>query len=232
MNSQRLLLTGASGLIGRALVTKYLEENWSVVAQVNKNPESLSEFSSRLEIVHLDLALPGNGRKLAEQIGKFDLVINNAADQSVISPSEGEIKDIEALFRVNLFAPLEIMAAAKSKGASTCINISSIEAVSARPGHEIYGASKAALESLTKSLSVSFAPMRINAVRLGLVGDSGIENRWPEGVAAWRNAVPLKRYASPDEVADFIYEISKTSFSYATGAIFDFDGGKSASPGW
>lgn len=232
MSKPKVLITGASGLIGKSMVAHFLNQGWSVIAQVNGNGERLAEVSNQIEIIKSDLSIPGNGTALINQLDNLELVVNNAADQSVIQPTELRTEAIEAMFRVNLFAPLEIIAAARSKGVRTCINISSIEAHSARAGHEIYGASKAALESITKSLSVAFAPMRINGVRLGLVGEPSIESRWPDGVAAWRSAVPSKRYASPNEVAKFVHEISTDSFDYTTGAIFDFDGGKSASAGW
>ena len=232
MNKKRVLITGASGLIGRALVARFLAEGWSVIAQVKSNPRALADLDLKVEIIEIDLAQPGNGRKLLERVGDVNLVINNAADQAILPPESVQPAELENIFQVNLFAPLELMSAARNSGVELCINISSIEAQSARPGHEIYGASKAALEALTKSLAMAFTPMRINGVRLGLIGDSSIETRWPEGVAAWRAAVPSKRYGAPDEVASFVYAISSKDFDYTTGAIFDFDGGKSASPGW
>jgi NAD(P)-dependent dehydrogenase (short-subunit alcohol dehydrogenase family) len=76
------------------------------------------------------------------------------------------------------------------------------------------------------------APMRVNGIRLGLVGDANLTERWPSGVKAWNALVPGKRFASPAEVAAFVFQISSSDFDYATGAIFDFDGGKSAAPGW
>ena len=86
--------------------------------------------------------------------------------------------------------------------------------------------------SLTRSLAFSLSPMRINAIRLGLVGDENLAKRWPEGVQSWNEAVPAKRFASPEEVANFALLLTDSRYEFATGAIFDFDGGKSTSPGW
>ena len=88
------------------------------------------------------------------------------------------------------------------------------------------------MESLTRSLSNSLAPMRILGIRLGLVGDENLEERWPEGVSAWNSAVATHRYAAPREVADLALTMTSSTFAFATGSIIDFDGGKSASPGW
>ena len=223
----RVLVTGASGLIGRALVAKFLEDGWQVIAQV-RNKEDLAPHNS-LTVISFDLEKRGGGELLTE-VGVVDLVINNAANQDLLELSDRE--GATRQFIVNAIAPTEIAAAASKLGVSSLINISSVEALSAKAGHEYYGATKAALESLTKSLANSLAPMRLLSIRLGLVGDSSLNNRWPEGVAAWKEATPLSRYATPEEVADFVALLSSDKLRYVTGSIFDFDGGKGASPGW
>ncbi len=223
----RVLVTGASGLIGRALVAKFLEDGWQVIAQV-RNKEDLAPHNS-LTVISFDLEKRSGG-ELLNEVGVVDLVINNAANQDLLELSDraGATRQ----FVVNAIAPTEIAAAASNLGVSSLINISSVEALSAKAGHEYYGATKAALESLTKSLANSLAPMRLLSIRLGLVGDSSLNNRWPEGVAAWKEATPLSRYATPDEVADFVALLSSDKLRYVTGSTFDFDGGKGASPGW
>lgn len=223
----RVLVTGASGLIGRALVAKFLEDGWQVIAQV-RNKEDLAPHNS-LTVISFNLEKRGGGELLTE-VGVVDLVINNAANQDLLELSDRE--GATRQFIVNAIAPTEIAAAASKLGVSSLINISSVEALSAKAGHEYYGATKAALESLTKSLANSLAPMRLLSIRLGLVGDSSLNNRWPEGVAAWKEATPLSRYATPEEVADFVALLSSDKLRYVTGSTFDFDGGKGASPGW
>ena len=224
--SKRVLITGANGLIGRAFIKTFLENSWDVLAH------SRQPFDSDAKNLVLDLSPAGSGKKLFELAGKVDCVINNAANQEVVSAEALTPSDIERIFRINTAAPTEITIAAKAVGAQVVINISSIEAITPRPGHEIYGASKAALESLTRSLANSLAPMRVHGIRLGLVGDENLEERWPEGVASWNSTVPAHRYANPHEVAALALAMTTSTFSFATGAIIDFDGGKSASPGW
>lgn len=223
----KVLITGASGLIGSALVTKFLSEGWQVFAQVRNNHDLAPNNS--LTVINFDLEKHSGG-ELLNQVGEVDLVVNNAANQEQLqlSDREGAIRQ----FVVNAIAPTEIAAVAKKLGVATLINISSVEALSAKTGHEYYGATKAALDSLTKSLANSLAPMRLISIRLGLVGDSSLATRWPEGVAAWKAATPLARYATPEEVAEFVALLSSDSLRYVTGSTFDFDGGKGANPGW
>jgi 3-oxoacyl-[acyl-carrier protein] reductase len=227
--SERVLITGANGLIGRALVDKYLSMDYQVVAQV-RNSQNLSPRKN-LEIKTFDFD-NSSGAKLIEEIGQIDILVNNAANQEVISISDISRSKFEEILRVNLIAPSELSIAAKAAGATRIVNLSSVEAGIAKSGHEIYGASKAALEALTRTLANALAPVRVNGVRLGLVGDSELAKRWPAGVSNWKDAVAAKRYATPEEVADFIFQVTGKEFSYSTGAIFDFDGGKSASAGW
>jgi NAD(P)-dependent dehydrogenase (short-subunit alcohol dehydrogenase family) len=227
--NKSVLVTGASGLIGKSIVKKFQDENWKIYAQV-RSSKNVS-FGDNVEIIEFDLGKE-SGKNLISQISQLDLVINCAANQEVIPASEMSAEKAAEIFQINTIAPFEIAVAAKSKGANVVINISSIEGDVARPGHELYGATKAALDSITRSLANSLAPMRVNGIRLGLVGDANLTERWPSGVKAWNSLVPGKRFASPAEVAAFVFQISSTDFDYATGAIFDFDGGKSAAPGW
>ena len=227
--NKSVLVTGASGLIGKSIVKKFQDENWKIYAQV-RSSKNVS-FGDNVEIIEFDLGKE-SGKNLISQISQLDLVINCAANQEVIPASEISAEKAAEIFKINAIAPFEIAVAAKSKGANVVINISSIEGDVARPGHEIYGATKAALDSITRSLANSLAPMRVNGIRLGLVGDANLIERWPSGVTAWNSLVPRNRFASPAEVAAFVFQVSSSDFDYATGAIFDFDGGKSAAPGW
>ncbi|MFZ9780980.1 MAG: SDR family oxidoreductase, partial [Candidatus Nanopelagicaceae bacterium] len=177
MSKQRsILITGAGGLIGSALCKTFISAGWRVVGQVNH-----SKGIDGIEVIKKDLSKASSGSELIEQIGSIDCVINNAADQSVLDLKNYSSVKAQEIFQINLLTPIEIILAAKSKGATLAINISSIEALNAKSGHEIYGASKSALESVTRSLALSLAPMRINGIRLGLIGDSKLEGRWPEG---------------------------------------------------
>ena len=228
MSKQRsILITGAGGLIGSALCKTFLSAGWRVVGQVNH-----SKGIDGIEVIKKDLSKASSGSELVEQVGSIDCVINNAADQSVLDLKNYSSSKAQEIFQINLLSPIEIILAAKSKRATLAINISSIEALKAKSGHEIYGASKSALESVTRSLALSLAPMRINGIRLGLIGDSNLESRWPEGFSSWTNTVPARRIGSAEEVANLALAITGETFNFASGSIIDFDGGKSVHPGW
>jgi len=229
--SKSILITGASGLIGQAYVSRFLELGATVCAQVNTG-----EISARpnLHVIAADLAVPKSGNSLVQEAlsraGKLDFVINNAANQAVLDPAHATRAEIEDMMRINVDAPKEIIDESSKSGVKVVLNMSSVEALNPRAGHEIYGASKAALDVLTRSASRAHAPMRVIGLRLGLIGRAGIDQAWPEGVAAWKAATPLGRYASPEEVVGVTEFLLSDANSWATGSTYDFDGGLGAQP--
>ena len=224
-----ILITGASGLIGQAYVSRFLELGATVCAQVNTGDISPRE---NLHVIAKDLSVAKSGNSLVQEAlsraGKLDFIINNAANQAVLDPATAAREEIELMMRINVDAPKEIIDEAAKSGVKVVLNISSVEALNPRAGHEIYGASKAALDVLTRSASRAHAPMRVLGLRLGLIGRPGIDEAWPEGVAAWKAATPLGRYASAEEVVGVTEFLLSDANSWATGSTYDFDGGLGA----
>jgi len=230
-SGKSILITGASGMIGRAYVDRFLELGFTVCAQVNTG-----ELHARpnLHVIAEDLSVSGSGKSLVQEslarAGKLDFVINNAANQGILDPAHASRTEIELMMRINVDAPKEIIDESAKAGVQVVLNISSVEALNPRPGHEIYGASKAALDVLTRSASGAHAPMRVLGLRLGLIGRDGIDQEWPEGVAAWKAATPLARYASAKEVVGVTEFLLSDANAWATGSTYDFDGGLGAQP--
>ena len=224
-----ILITGASGLIGQAYVAHFLELGATVCGQVNTGEIPAHE---NLHVIAADLSVAKSGNSLVQEAlsraGKLDFVINNAANQAVLDPTQATRVEIELMMRINVDAPKEIIDESAKSGVKVVLNISSVEALNPRPGHEIYGASKAALDVLTRSASRAHPPMRVLGLRLGLIGRAGIDQAWPEGVAAWKAATPLGRYASADEVVGVTEFLLSDANAWATGSTYDFDGGLGA----
>jgi 3-oxoacyl-[acyl-carrier protein] reductase len=221
-----ILITGASGFIGQAYVNRFLDLGAIVCAQVNTGTIA---SRNNLHVIATDLAIAKSGNSLVQEAlsraGKLDFVINNAADQSILDPALATRSEIEHMMRINVDAPKEIIDESSKSGVSVVLNISSVEALNPRAGHEIYGASKAALDVLTRSASRAHSPMRVLGLRLGLIGKPGIDQAWPEGVAAWKSATPLGRYASAEEVVGVTEFLFSDANAWATGSTYDFDGG-------
>lgn len=230
-SGKKILITGAGGMIGTALVRHFLGQGAFVIAHINRRPLEVPAHQN-LSTVTADLEKVGAGKELVAAAGPIDYAINNAALQDVALLSQMDSTSMAALFQVNVLAASEVMIQAHAAGARALVNLSSIEAISPRPGHAIYGASKAALDSITRSGAAELAPMRVNALRLGLIGRPGIEQAWPEGVAAWNSRSPLGRYGTAEEVCGAVEFLLSPASAWCTGAILDFDGGMGTISPW
>lgn len=137
---------------------------------------------------------------------------------------------IDAILGVNLRAPLRLMqrvgAAMAQRGAGAICNISSAAASVVRENGAVYGASKAALEQLTRAFAVRLGPVgvRVNAVRPGLRGDTrdGVPTEHLRRVGA---DVPLRRLAQPGEVAALVSFLCSGAAAFITGETIAVDGG-------
>jgi len=94
----------------------------------------------------------------------------------------------------------------------------------------MYGASKAALDSLTRSAAVEIAPIRSNALRLGLIRRDGIESAWPTGVNSWLAATPLGRMGELGDISQAAAYLLEAP--WLTGQILTLDGGNSSQANW
>ncbi|MYV89746.1 SDR family oxidoreductase, partial [Streptomyces sp. SID1034] len=116
------------------------------------------------------------------------------------------------------------------------VNVSSVGGALAMPGRSLYGATKAALNSLTRSLARELAPrVRVNAILPGPVdtpmyGDLGLDERATRDlVADMVEATPLGRFGTPDDIAGWVCNLLDPEASgWVTGALVAIDGGRSA----
>ncbi len=233
------LVTGTGGGIGQAIGRRLGKAGASVALHYRScRPDGLTSTLQaegvKHETFHADLSDMTAARRLAGQVeaslGDIDILVNCAADQRMDDDS-----DFARLLEVNLLAAETLTRAVAGRGrGGAVVNISSIEAARPAPGHGRYGASKAALEALTKAQASTFGPrgLRVNAVAPGLIARAGIDSDWPEGVARWQAACPLGRLGRPDDIAAAVLFLVSPAAAWITGCVLVVDGGMSAVPGW
>jgi len=224
------LVTGARGGLGQALIRRLREAEYDVIAH---SRGAVQSADADVRWLDGDLSDPVIAQRIAEQAGRIDLLVNNAADQSLGALDVLTGEDWAAMIGATLMSAVNLAQAAHSTmgpGASI-INISSVEATSPFPRHAHYAAAKAALESFTRSAAMEWgaAGVRVNAVAPGLIDRPGLDLDWPEGVAWWRQTSPLGRPVTPDEVADAVLFLADASG--VSGVVLPVDGGWSASVG-
>lgn len=228
MSRPLALVTGARGGIGRAIIDRLSLAGYDVIAH-SRSP--LIDVTPAVRLLAGDLSDPDVARAVASQCGSVDLLVNNAADQSVAPLDDLSAADWIAMLGATFLSAVHLTSALRpnfSPGASV-VNVSSIEAQAAFPRHGHYAAAKAALESFTRTAALEWAPdgVRVNAVSPGLVDRPGLAQDWPEGWEWWVRTCPAGRAIQPAEVADAVAFLAAATG--VTGVVLPVDGGWSAS---
>lgn len=244
MQGKVVIVTGAASGIGLAVALRLLADG-AFVTLVDSNPDTLASAMGELPAdralgVVADVAQVADCERFVEEtvarFGRLDALHNNAAMiGKVESLMTTPIEEFDRLMAVNLRGPLLGIRAALPflKEGASIVNTASVAAIRARPKMAGYGASKAALLSLTASLAVDLAPrgIRVNAVCPGLTETPAyrtmIEQRDGAGAPRRKAPCPLGREGSPDEVANLVVWLMGPQSSYVTGAPLFVDGGLS-----
>lgn len=240
-----VLVTGASGHLGAAIARGCAEDGWKVAVHYRSAHEQAEQLTADLNArgtdaisVQADLADDATSaqrviNEVVDHFGRLDGLVNNAADQTTVPLGDLTDEDWQRMLQANVIATTRLVRAALGALApsGSVVNISSVEASSAFPNHAHYAASKAALESFTRSLALDLGPrgMRANAIAPGLIEREGLEVAWPEGHAWWSNAAPNRRAVTAEEVAAAAVFLMSDRASGINGVVLAVDGGWSAS---
>jgi NAD(P)-dependent dehydrogenase (short-subunit alcohol dehydrogenase family) len=237
LDGQKALVTGATSGIGRAIALQLARDGAEVIVHgrdAGRGVETVTAIEAgggRARFVAADLSDPADLRRLAEDAGDIDILVNNAGF-SVFGPTANlEVERFDALFASNVRAPFFLVAALAprmaARGRGAIINISSMAGQIGLAGGAAYGASKAALVSMTRSWAAEFSRsgVRVNAVAAGPVFTGGAA---PDRTAALGKTTLLDRAADPAEIAEVVAFLASERASYMTGAIVAVDGGRTA----
>jgi NAD(P)-dependent dehydrogenase (short-subunit alcohol dehydrogenase family) len=242
------LVTGASRGIGRVIAVA-LARAGADVALSARNEEGLAETAAEVaELGRKAFVLPLDVTKqedvqavvtrAIELLGHIDVVVNNAGGSNFIVPFlDLRISGWEKLLRLNLDSTVYVCQAVgghmRERGTGSVINVASVAGMSAAPGLIGYGAAKAAVISLTKTLAVEWGQtgVRVNALCPGWTATDLNRNLWdtPDGGAATVANVPMRRWARAEEMAGPAVFLASDASSYMTGQVLVVDGGQLAS---
>lgn len=234
------LVTGASRGIGAA-IARALDRAGARVAVTARDRDRLAAVADDLvndPVVFVadlaDTTAPSTlARDALDDLGRVDILVNNAAVVARLPALEMDAGLIDALYSVNVRAPLLLIAALLpsmlANRAGSIINVSSASAVVGTPRRAAYAATKGAIDAATRSLAVELGPggIRVNSVAPGVVDtDLWAANKLVPGVVEQIEAqTPLRRWGQPDDIADVVVFLASDAARFVTGETICIDGG-------
>jgi NAD(P)-dependent dehydrogenase (short-subunit alcohol dehydrogenase family) len=234
-----VLVTGATAGIGYAIALELARQGAAVVVH-GRNAERGAKTVQQIEnaggtarFVAADLSDADDVRRLAAEAGDVDILVNNAGIYEFASTFDTDDADFDAHFDTNLRAPYilvqKLVPGMIERGRGSVVNISTVAASTPSADAGIYGASKAALDLLTKVWADEFgaAGVRVNAIAPGPIETEGTSEMTDivEGLGLTR---ALHRIGEPEEIAQAVAFIASPAASYINGVVLPVDGGAQA----
>lgn len=244
LKNKVVIITGCNGGIGRAIVDVFAKNGAEIYACVRKESEDFTKFSKDIESkygnkitsIPFDLSNREKMKEAASLLKKrkvsFDILVNNAGVAGDTLFQMTRLEDAIQMMNINFFSTFEFtqyIVKLMKKNSGSIVNITSIAAKGNFQGMVSYSASKAALESWTKTLSreLSGKGIRVNAVAPGFTNTNMLEksinnDKFLENIIMQTS---LKRLADPEEIANAVLFLASDLSSYITGQTLVVDGG-------
>ncbi len=250
LTGKTALITGASRGIGQEVAVAMAAAG-ADVALLARSEEGLeataravSEQGRKAFVLPVDVteqeSVASAVSSAIEQLGHIDIVVNNAGGSNFMVPfADLRLPGWSKITRLNVDSVVYVLHAVAphllERGTGSVINVASVGGLGAAPLLSPYGAAKAGVISLTKSLAVEWAGqgVRVNALCPGWTATDLNRNLWENNAdgGATIASVPMKRWARPDEMAGPAVFLASDASSYMTGQVLVIDGGQTATAG-
>jgi len=246
------IVTGSSSGVGAAVARMLAEKGCRVVANCARSVADGERVVAECQalgtdatLCPADVAIDADCRRLAETAlkrwGRIDVLVNSAGTTKYVSHYDLEglsSEDFLRIFSVNTLGPFQMARAVaphmKARGEGAIVNVSSIAGLRGTGSSIAYGVSKAGLNILTQSLARVLAPeIRVNAVCPGFIQGRWVKDAlgddYEKHMASWQNTSPLRKAATPEEVAATILWLVESAV-LTTGQTIVADAGMLLGP--
>ncbi|EAZ94740.1 3-oxoacyl-[acyl-carrier-protein] reductase [Flavobacteria bacterium BAL38] len=236
------IITGASRGIGSGIAKVFAEQGANVAFTYSSSVESAMSLENELNALGIkakgyksNAADFNEAQKLVDDViaefGTIDVLINNAGitkDNLLMRMSE---EDFDKVIEINLKSVFNMTKAVQKimlknrKG--SIVNMSSVVGVKGNAGQANYAASKAGMIGFTKSIALELGSrnIRCNAIAPGFIETEMTAKLNEDVVKGWREAIPLKRGGTPEDVANVCVFLASDMSAYVTGQVINVDGG-------
>lgn len=233
------LITGASGGIGSTIARRLAADGMRVIVGFHSNEEAAEAVVDSLRAGERHLALrlsmldTDSLRNAASSLDSLDVLVNCAAVTEPVAHDDlDSLSDelIDQIFATNWRGPFATIRAVRelldASSDAVIVNISSVAAVTGQGSNVAYCASKAALDSMTRSLGRALGPdIRVVSVSPGWVRGEYADRMPAEALAMQESATPLRRLALPEDVAAAVSAVIH-DLPFTTGTTISVDGGR------
>ena len=242
LNDKVVAVTGGSGGIGSAICRAFAKAGATCIVAYNNNEQAALDVVESLEgeghwahyvPVDISAALEGFANLVDEKHGKLDVLVNCAGVTKFVAHRDLDALDddlIDEMFRVNWrgsFVAVRVFhELLKKAGEGLVVNISSVAGIHGVGSNIAYCASKAAVDTMTKSLGRALAPeIRVVSVAPGMVETEFVKNLNPKWLAQQKALTPMRRFATVENVAQTVLSVA-THLKFSTGCVIQVDGGR------
>jgi NAD(P)-dependent dehydrogenase (short-subunit alcohol dehydrogenase family) len=238
VRGQRALVTGATSGIGRAVALALARDGAEVIVHgrsAERGAETVREITvagGQASFAAADLTDPADVQWLGSEAGEIDILINNAGISAFGPTAEFDPVVFDKMFASNVRAPFFLVAALApgmaTRGHGSIVSLSSMAGGVGLVGGAAYGATKVALEAMTRAWAAEYSAsgVRVNAIAPGPVYTPTPSGR--EFITALGETTPMHRASQPEEIAEVIAFLASPRASYITGTTIAADGGRRA----